>query len=130
MNTTIDLRRYSSKDLAQTVRLWRASKWDAFPYVEVWQHYTLAEDRVYFWAIVAVECVVWLAEVEGHRARPLAIKDDYIDQLLVAVELQRQGVSTALLQKARERPPVLVGKRRGAPHSCGISGRATKARWP
>jgi len=72
---------------------------------------------------------VWLAAVEGHRARPLAIKDDYIDQLLVAVELQRQGVSTALLQKARERPPVL-GKRRGAPHSCGISGRATKARWP
>jgi len=50
---------------------------------------------------------VWLAEVEGHRARPLAIKDDYIDQLLVAVELQRQGVSTALLQKARAHSRVL-----------------------
>ena len=68
---------------------------------------------------------MWLAEVEGHRAGLVAIKDDYVDQPLVVVELQRQGVSTALLQKARECPPVL-GKRRGAPHSCGISGRATK----
>jgi GNAT superfamily N-acetyltransferase len=107
MNTIIHLRRYSPKELAQTVRLWRASKWDAFPYVEVQQRYTLAEDRAYFRAIVAVECVVWLAEVEGHRAGLLAIKGDYIDQLFVAVELQRQGVSTALLQKARRHSPVL-----------------------
>jgi hypothetical protein len=37
----------------------------------------------------------------------VAIKDDYVDQPLVAVELQRQGVSTALLQKAREHSRVL-----------------------
>ena len=95
MNTTIHLRRYSPKDLAQTVRLWCASQWDAFPYVEVQQRYTLVEDRAYFRAIVAVECVVWPAEVEGHRAG------------LVAVELQRHGVSTALLQKARAHSRVL-----------------------
>jgi len=59
----------------------------------------------YFRAIVAAECVVWLAEVEGHLAGLLAIKDDYIDQLFVAVERQRQGVGTALLQKAREHSP-------------------------
>jgi GNAT superfamily N-acetyltransferase len=107
MNTTIHLRRYSPKDLAQTVRLWRASQWDAFPYVEVQQRYTLVEARAYFRASVAVECVVWPAEVEGHRAGLVAIKDDYVDQPLVAVELQRQGVSTALLQKAREHSRVL-----------------------
>ena len=109
MNTTIHLRQYSPKDLAQTVRLWRASRRDAFPYVEVQQRYTLAEDMAYFQAIVVVECMVWLAEVEGHLAGLLAIKDDYIDQLFVAVELQRQGVGTALLQKARERPFELPG---------------------
>ena len=96
MHTTIHLRQYSPKDLAQTVRLWRASRRDAFPYVEVQQRSTLAEDMAYFRAIVAVECVVWLAEVEGHLAGLLAIKDDYIDQLFVAVEWQRQGVGTAL----------------------------------
>jgi GNAT superfamily N-acetyltransferase len=105
MNTTIHLRPYSPEDIVQTVRLWHASKRDAFPYVEVQQRYTLAEDMAYFWAIVAAECVVWLAEVEGHLAGLLAIKDDYIDQLFVAVERQRQGVGTALLQKAREHSP-------------------------
>jgi GNAT superfamily N-acetyltransferase len=59
----------------------------------------------YFRAIVTVECVVWLAEVEGHLAGLLAIKDDDIDQLFVAVERQRQGVGTALLQKARAHSP-------------------------
>src|SRR5438128_893089 len=52
-----------------------------------------------------LECVVWLAEVAGHLAGLLAIKDDYIDQLFVAVGLQRQGVGTALLLKAREHSP-------------------------
>jgi GNAT superfamily N-acetyltransferase len=89
----------------QTVSLWRTSKRDAFPYVPVQQHYTLAEDTTYFREIVAVECVVWLAEVAGRLAGLLAIKDDYIDQLFVAVGRQRQGVGTALLQQAREQSP-------------------------
>src|SRR5260370_18039498 len=105
MNHTIYLRPYSPEDIVQTVRLWHASKRDAFPYVEVQQRYAMAADMAFLGAIVAAECVVWLAEVEGHLAGLLAIKDDYIDQLFVAVERQRQGVGTALLQKAREHSP-------------------------
>ena len=105
VHTTIHIRRYHPEDLAQTVSIWRASKRDAFPYVEAQQHYTLAEDTAYFRDVVAVACVVWLAEVEGRLAGLLAIKDSYIDQLFVAVEQQRQGIGTALLQKAREQSP-------------------------
>jgi hypothetical protein len=49
------------------------------------------EDMAYFRAIVTVECVVWLAEVEGPLAGLLATKDDDIDQLFVAVERQGGG---------------------------------------
>jgi GNAT superfamily N-acetyltransferase len=101
----IHIRRYVPADLIQTVRLWHASKRDAFPYVPVQQRYTLAEDTTYFREVVAVECIVWLAEVAGRLAGLLALRDDYIDQLFVAVGLQRQGVGTALLQKAREHSP-------------------------
>jgi GNAT superfamily N-acetyltransferase len=105
VNTTIHIRRYAPEDLVQTVRLWHTSKRDAFPYVPVQQRYTLAEDTAYFREVVAVECIVWLAEVVGRLAGLLAIRDDYIDQLFVAVGMQRQGVGTALLQKAREHSP-------------------------
>src|SRR5262245_21928979 len=107
MNTTIHLRLYSPKDLAQTVRLGVPANGTRFRMSKCSSAIHLVEDRAYFRAIVAVECVVWPAEVEGHHAGLVAIKDDYIDQLLVAVELQRQGVSTALLQKARGHSPVL-----------------------
>jgi ribosomal protein S18 acetylase RimI-like enzyme len=89
----------------QTVHLWHTSKRHAFPYVLVQQRYTLAEDTAYFREVVAVECSVWLAEMEGRLAGLLALKDDYIDQLFVAVGLQRQGVGTALLQQARQHSP-------------------------
>jgi ribosomal protein S18 acetylase RimI-like enzyme len=46
--------------------------------------------------------MVWLAEVDGRLAGLIALKADFIDQLYVAVEQQRRGVGTALLQKARE----------------------------
>ena len=105
MHISIHIRQYSPADLAPTVRLWRASKRDAFPYVEAQQRYTLAEDTTYFRDVVAVACVVWLAEVPGRLAGLLAMQDDYIEQLFVAVGLQRQGVGTALLQKAREHSP-------------------------
>jgi putative acetyltransferase len=102
MHRPIHIRRYQPDDLAQTVSVWHTSKRHAFPYVAVQQRYTLAEDTAYFQNVVVVECVVWLAEVAGCIAGLLALKDEYIDQLFVAVERQRQGVGTALLQKARE----------------------------
>lgn len=85
--------------------IWRASKRDAYPYVEVQQRYTLEEDTEHFRDMVAAERAVWLAEVGGRLVGLLAIKDDFIDQLYVVVEEQGRGVGTALLQKARELSP-------------------------
>jgi GNAT superfamily N-acetyltransferase len=105
VNYRIRLRQYKPDDLEQTVHIWHASKRVAFPYVEIQQRYTLAEDMAYFRDVVVRECIVWLAEVDGRIAGLLAIRGDYIDQLFVAVEQQRQGIGSVLLQKAREHSP-------------------------
>ena len=102
---TIHLRRYRPDDLDATVAMWRASKRDAYPYVAVQQRYTLEEDTGHFRGVVAEECEVWLAEAEGRIVGLLALKEDFVDQLFVAVDRQRQGVGTLLLRKAMERSP-------------------------
>lgn len=101
----VHLRRYTPGDLEPTVYLWHTSKRAAYPYIAVQQRYTLAEDTAYFRDVVTVQCVVWLAEVAGRLAGLIALQEDFIDQLYVAVEQQRRGVGTALLQKAREHSP-------------------------
>jgi ribosomal protein S18 acetylase RimI-like enzyme len=105
MNQAIELRPYRPTDLERTVAMWRASKQAAFPYVEVQQLYTLQTDTDYFRHVVAQECEVWLAMGDGKILGLLALRDDLIDQLFVAIDAQRQGVGSALLVKARERSP-------------------------
>lgn len=111
MQKQISVRPYRPIDLEQTVALWRASKRAAFPYVEVQQLYTLENDTGYFRDVLAPECEIWLAEwpedgLEGGVILGLlALRDYLIDQLFVGLDVQRQGVGTALLAKARERSP-------------------------
>jgi putative acetyltransferase len=103
---SVEVRSYKPDDLEAVVALWRASKQDAFPYVEAQQRYTLEEDAAYFRHVVAVENEVWIAEVDGRLAGLLAIRGDFIDQIYVAVDRKRSGVGSALLQKARSLSPV------------------------
>jgi putative acetyltransferase len=101
----INIRPYRSTDLAQVVAMWRASKRAAFPYVEAQQLYTLQNDTDYFRDVLAQECGVWLAADEKQILGLLALRDDLIDQLFVAIDAQRHGVGSALLVKARELSP-------------------------
>src|SRR5512139_2261653 len=101
----ISVRPYAPSDFEGTVAVWRASKRAAFPYVEVQQRYTEEEDRAYFGSVLAVKNTIWIAEVESGIAGFLAIKDDFIDQLFVRVDLQSCGVGTALLQRAMQQSP-------------------------
>lgn len=105
MQQQISVRPYRPPDLAGVVVMWRASKRAAFPYVEVMQLYSLQNDTDYFRDVIAQECEVWLATGDQQILGLLALRDDLIDQLFVAVDAQRQGVGSALLAKARERSP-------------------------
>ena len=46
-----------------------------------------------------------MAEIGGHIVGLLALKGDLIDQLFVYVDAQRQGIGTALLERAKQRSP-------------------------
>ena len=105
MRQDVEVRPYRASDLEQTVAMWRASKQAAFPYVAVQQIYTLQNDTDYFRDVIAPECQVWLAADGEQVLGLLALRDDLIDQLFVAVDRQRLGVGSALLAKARERSP-------------------------
>lgn len=105
MERQIQVRLYRSLDQEQTVAMWRASKRAAFPYVEAQQLHTLQDDTNYFRHVIAQECEVWLASDREQILGLLALRDDLIDQLFVAVDEQRRGVGSALLVKARERSP-------------------------
>ena len=105
MRQDVEVRPYRASDLEQTVAMWRASKQAAFPYVAVQQIYTLQNDTDYFRDVITPECQVWLAADGEQVLGLLALRDDLIDQLFVAVDRQRLGVGSALLAKARERSP-------------------------
>ena len=102
---TIELRPYRRPDFEEAVAVWRASKRVAFPYVEIQQRYTRQDDARYFDAVLVAECAIWLAEVDERVAGLMALRDDLLDQMFVRVDLQRQGVGTALLQKAKQLSP-------------------------
>ena len=108
MTQQLSIRRYHPDDMAAVVAMWRASKRAAFPYVAAQQFYTLQNDTDYFRDVIAPECDVWLATGSGGDEQILgllALRDDLIDQLFVAVDAQRSGVGNALLAKARECSP-------------------------
>ena len=105
MKQKLHIRLYQESELEEVVALWRASKQLAFPYIAVQQSYTLADDTGYFQSVLAKEYDIWLAENEENLLGMMAIKGDFIDQLFIAPSAQRQGVGTALLQKARELAP-------------------------
>jgi hypothetical protein len=91
VNLGIKLRPYHPQDLAQVVAMWRASKRAAFPYVAAQQSYTLEDDTAYFREVIATECKVWLAEVDGQIVGLMAMKGSLIDQLFVDVDFQGRG---------------------------------------
>jgi len=110
METTIQ--RYEGRDLEALVTLWHDTKRAAFPYVPVMQAHTLDDDRRYFNQAVLAESEVWVARclnaAGGSSARLgafVAVRSGWIDQLFVAVDLQRRGLGTALLEHARSLSP-------------------------
>ena len=96
------VRPITSADADPTFRLWRAVIAATYDFLPA---HTEVEDRAYFQNQILAHHDVFVAEVEGAIVGYMAIQDDYIDRLYVAVEHQRQGVGSALLAEARTRSP-------------------------
>jgi ribosomal protein S18 acetylase RimI-like enzyme len=100
------VRDFSEPDFDELVSLWHETNRLSYPYVRAHQEHTRADALHFFRSSVLVECRVWVAESALHRHLGLvALSGSWIRQLAVFGPFQRQGVGTALLQKAREHSP-------------------------
>jgi ribosomal protein S18 acetylase RimI-like enzyme len=100
------VRDFSESDFDELVSLWHETNRLSYPYVRAHQEHTRANASDFFRSNVLVECRVWVAESSSRqRLGLLALSGSWIRQLAVFRPFQRQGVGTALLQRAREHSP-------------------------
>jgi len=99
----VAVRSYRPQDFEDTVRLWYDVGCAAHPYVS--KRYSYAEYAAEFRDAMSVGCAIWQAEAAGQLAGFIILRDDYVDQLYVAVSRQRQGIGSILMERARIHSP-------------------------
>ena len=99
------IRHFVEPDFDEVVAGWHLTNRVSYWYVREHQQHTLDDARRFFRDNVLRECRVWVAERARQPIGLLALHDSWIRQLAVFPSFQRQGVGTALLQKAREHSP-------------------------
>ncbi len=99
------IRDFADADFDEIVARWHETHRVSYGYVREHQKHTLEDARRFFRDNVLRECRVWVAERAHQPVGMLALHDSWIRQLAVFPSFQRQGIGTALLQKAREHSP-------------------------
>jgi GNAT superfamily N-acetyltransferase len=102
----VTVRDFAESDFDELVALWHETNLLSYRYVRAHQEHTLADALQFFRCNILPECRVWVAESPTPQYLGLlALSGPWIRQLAVFRPFQRQGVGTALLQKAREHAP-------------------------
>jgi len=101
----VRLRPYRSDDFEAAVELWYESWHHNFP--DLSHPWTYAEWKRRFQEKVAANTAIWLAERDGQLAGFIVLRkaDGCLDQIFVKPAMQRQGIGTILLNKAKELSP-------------------------
>src|SRR5439155_13128822 len=99
------IRDFRDTDFDELVAGWHETNRVSYPYVRLHGEHSLEDARQFFRNALLPECRVWVAERGCQPVGLLAMSDSWIRHLAVFPCFQRQGVGTALLQKAREHSP-------------------------
>jgi ribosomal protein S18 acetylase RimI-like enzyme len=99
------IRAYTSDDFDAVTRLWRAAREQAFPDFQRAKGHTFEEDCNYFRDVILQNNDVWVMEVDNQVAGFLAIAGDFVDQLYIHPDFQRNGIGKILLDHARRLSP-------------------------
>ena len=95
------LRPFRDDDLEALLRLFHASRRRAHRHIDVHRRYTRDDDRGFLVGKMLPRNEVWVAEDEGRLLGFMAIEPGWVNQLYVAVEAQRGGVGSALIEHAK-----------------------------
>lgn len=95
------IRRASPKDAEAVVGIFRESRAEAMPWLPVL--HTEAEDRAWYRERLGGEA--WVYELGGRTAGFALVREDDLDALYVAPDVQRRGIGAALFRQAQEARP-------------------------
>jgi putative acetyltransferase len=102
------IRDFVEADFDNLVTRWHETNLASYPYNDVQQRHTLADARVFFKNKLLSACEVWVATRSGGLLGMLAWEAPWIRHFAIFPEHQRQGIGTALLERARERSPAEI----------------------
>lgn len=95
------IRRFRDEDLEPVVALWHAARRRAHWAVVVHRGFTVDDDRGYMTEKILPRNDVWLAERDDRVVGFMAVHPGWVEQLYVAVDAQRSGVGSALIEHAK-----------------------------
>jgi putative acetyltransferase len=99
------IRDFAETDFDELVMRWHETNLTSYRYNVVQQRHTLANARAFFRNKLLPACEVWVATRSGNLLGMLAWEAPWIRHFAIFPEHQRQGIGTALLERARERSP-------------------------
>jgi ribosomal protein S18 acetylase RimI-like enzyme len=97
----VNIRPLQEGDVEPVVALWHASRRRAHWDIPVHRALTIDDDREYFTERMRPRNDVWVAERDGRLVGFIALEPGWVNQLYVAVDAQRGGVGSALLDHAK-----------------------------
>lgn len=90
-----------ASQLLEAVDVWVRSRWDAEPWLEDRMGYSDEQNVSFFRDVICERNQVWVALDEERVVGVIAFDGDEVDQLHIAPGRQREGIGTALLEKAK-----------------------------
>jgi len=99
------IREYRDTDFDAVTILWRVAREKSLPEFQREKGHFFYEDQGYFRYHVLMNNDVWVVDVDSYPVAFMAMEGEFIDQLYIHPDHQRQGIGKALLDFARERSP-------------------------
>jgi ribosomal protein S18 acetylase RimI-like enzyme len=105
MSNSFLIREYRDEDFDAVTILWRVAREKSLPDFQREKGYFFYQDQDYFRDHVLKQNRVWVVEVDHRPVAFMAMQNEFIDQLYIHPDYQRQGIGKALLHFARKQSP-------------------------
>jgi GNAT superfamily N-acetyltransferase len=101
----VQIRPFTPSDLEATAQVWHTSGLAAYPYLPTWQDFKADHALRVFRDVIVPQCQIWLACVGEQIVGFLALDGDLIDRLYILPSHQGQGISSKLINLAKQLSP-------------------------
>src|SRR5512139_2247486 len=105
MDQNFLIREYRAEDFDAVTILWRIAREKLLPEGQTDTGHCFYEDQDYFRNQVLKKNRVWVVDVDRRPVAFMAMENDFIDQLYIHPQYQRQGIGKALLEFAHSHSP-------------------------